>query len=157
MKNQDEKNVARRDFIKTSAAGTAGVIIGLSSLSSGLKEAVAQARLTGKPLLTEEALNRVLSTGGANERSNVPALAEAKRDVKGFIRNRFTLTRAQDEQLELLSGERLKAINGLLQSAESSGGRLMVNFGRLIEGGGQPAEARKCEKLEMTLTLVFKF
>jgi len=154
--NNNKTAVARRVFLKNGAVAAAGAVIGLSSLGA-VKEALAQAKLTGKPLLTESALNSVFSTGGANERSRMAALAEARQDVKRFIRNRFTLTPAQERQLDSLSTQRLESINRLLETAEKSNGTVIVKLGNATTG--EPALARKrgCDNFELHLSFTFNF
>ncbi len=156
MNNEGAKKVARREFMKSGAAGAAAAVVGLSALSGGLKEALAQARETGKPLLTEEALNSLFLPSGSNKRSDASRLAaEAKRDVKGFVRSRFTLTRPQEEMLESLSEEQLETIRRQLDVAERPGTSLRVTFGPTVGPGGPTARAKKCEGLEISIT--FKF
>jgi len=154
--NRDQDNIARREFLQSSAAGAVGAMVGLSALRAGLGETLAEAQRTGKPLLTEEALNGLFATGAGNERSRTSIMGEAKGDVKGFIRGRFTLTPFQEQRLESLSGEQLETIKGLLASAEKPGGRLTVKFQPPISNEGQTASMRAPCK-EFSITLTFKF
>ena len=152
MNNKDERKIDRRGFMISSASGA---IVGLSCLSIGLKEALAQARQTGKPLLTEESLNNLFTVGGSNERSMVAArIVEAKQDVKGFIRSRFTLTPAQEAKLESLSAEQLETIRRLLESAEKTGTTLKVSFGRPVEDPRQTSRKKDCP---VTFNFTFNF
>jgi hypothetical protein len=134
----DQTDVARREFIKGSAAGAVAAVVGLSALSIGLRETLGQAQRTGKPLLTDEALNNLFAKG-ADERSKMSAAGEAKRDVKGFIKNRFTLTPSQERQVDSLSQEQLETIRGLLGLTERPGTNLTVRFDRPISTDGQAA------------------
>jgi len=59
-----KKDLTRRDFVKT---GLATALVGAGCLSFGLKEALAQAKETGKPLLTPESLNKLFANGKESE------------------------------------------------------------------------------------------
>lgn len=131
MNDKDEKKVDRRAFMIT---GATGAIVGLSSLRLGLKEARAQARQTGKPVLTDRAINNLFLSGA----KAAGLAAEARRDVRGFIKSRFTLTAAQEQQLESLSPEETEAINANLALVEKRGSSLSVRFGPQMKGAEPP-------------------
>ncbi|MBS1807335.1 MAG: hypothetical protein JST84_03980 [Acidobacteria bacterium] len=122
MTEKNEKKVNRREFVK---GGVTTAAIGMSCLKFGLKEALAAARDTGKPILTERNLNSFITKNAAN----IQALAaEAKRDLKGFISNRFTLTPAQETFLDSISKEDIEKLNKGLKMIEEKGGTVKIRF-----------------------------
>ena len=153
--NNNKTSVARREFVKNGAVAAATTVIGLSSLGA-VKEALAQARVTGKPLLTESALNSLFSTDGANERSRMAAIAEARQDVKRFIRNRFTLTATQERRLDSMSPQQLESINRLLETAERTNGTVIIKLGNATTGEGSLLR-KECPKIELHLGFAFHF
>jgi len=156
MNDKNKMRIPRREFMKSTGAGAAGTIVGLT-LGAELKEVLAQASRTGKPMLTEGAVNNLFSPGGPNERSKLPGLlAEAKRDVKGFVRNRFTLTPSQDQQLESLSRQQLESISGALEAAERPGSAFVVRFGRIVSDQAEATATKQaCKSFEITLKWTF--
>lgn len=150
--NKDEKKIDRREFMKS---GATGAIVGLSALRLGLREARAEAAQTGKPVLTDRSLNALFAKGG----SKTSALAaEAKRDVRSFVKSRYTLTRAQEQQLESLSQEELEAINANLALVEKRGSSLTVRFGPQIRGTEPPLGNQLFSpmfKCKITITIEF--
>ena len=144
MNNNNDNKMDRRKFMNNAT----GAIIGLSALGLGLKETLAQARLTGKPMLTEESLNGIFSA--SNQRSATSALAEAKQDVKGFIRKKFTLTPSQEKGLDSLSKSQLDSMTSLCDAAEKSGNGLFVKFTK-------PDQAARAQCPPITFSFNFNF
>lgn len=152
MNDKDGKKMDRRDFMKS---GATGAIVGLASLRLGLKEARAQAKQTGKPVLTDRSVNSLFSIGGSKSSE---LAAEARRDVRGFVKSRFTLTGAQERQLESLSAEELEVIRANLALVEKRGSRLTVGFGPQIRGTEPPVGNQLLPpmfKCKITITIEF--
>jgi hypothetical protein len=162
MKDDDKNGIPRRHFLKSTAAGAAAAVLGMGSIRSLL----AQAKQTGKPVLTAAALNSLFS--GDRSRA-AEAIKEAKRDVKAFVRNRFTLTGSQEEQLNSISRENVDTIGALLDVAARLGTTLQVSFAgleasnlaarpdttRLSFGGSESGAGRgaKCQTVNVNVSL----
>lgn len=116
-----KKDLTRRDFVKT---GLATALVGAGCLSFGLKEALAQAKETGKPLLTPESLNKLFANGKANK----VLAGEAIPDIKAFIRRRFTLTSQQNQVLDKFSMTDLTKLQDVLKPVSKHGGSIHVDF-----------------------------
>jgi len=107
---QGVKGISRRRLIM-------GATIGLGCFKlGGLKEALAQVKVTGKPILTEQNLNAIIKNAYQNkDRTLYMRLAqEAKADIKSFLQKYFTLTNAQSEVLQSLSKENISKLNKAL-------------------------------------------
>src|SRR5215813_4507773 len=89
IKPRKEKT-GRRDFIRT---GTMAMgVFGLGCLRTPLKEALVQAQQAGKPLLLPQNLNSFIVQNQARPaEQRLKLAAEAKADVKAFIRQNFHL------------------------------------------------------------------
>lgn len=109
-KQKEEKGISRRKLIMSSA-----IALGCLKLG-GLKEALAQVEVTGKPLLTEKTLNAFIMNAYQNkDRTLYGRLAsEAKANIRGFLQKYFTLTNAQSEVLQSLSSQNIAKINKVL-------------------------------------------
>ncbi len=89
------KDVPRRQFLQTSAAALGVVATGKWAM---LRDAIARARETQKPVLSEAAMSAYLQkvrSGGTA--AQLAFLTAVKSDVRAFLRNNFTLTTAQDK------------------------------------------------------------
>jgi hypothetical protein len=105
MSKETRDGFSRREFLKTGA----GVAVGVGCFTRAeLKEALAQAKVTGKPLLTEANINShiAFSATAAPERRDHQAFAEQvrefKRDSKGYITKHFYATPNQLKEFESL-------------------------------------------------------
>ncbi|MGQ9638617.1 MAG: hypothetical protein ACUVT6_12645 [Thermodesulfobacteriota bacterium] len=85
-------------------------------LLGGLKDASAQVKVTGKPLLTEKNLNAFIMNAYQNgDRTLYGRLAmDAKTDIRSFLQKYFTLTNVQTEVLQALSVQQMVKINQAL-------------------------------------------
>src|SRR6266853_2071033 len=101
MSQKSESAIARREFLKSGAIAA----VGIGCLSLDLREAIAQARQAGKPLFTENNLNRFIRANPPKSKSGQGLGREAAQDVKSFIRNHFHLTAEQQQELESVSNE----------------------------------------------------
>jgi TAT (twin-arginine translocation) pathway-exported protein len=107
------KNLNRRQFLKTSA----GLAVAAGCFSSiGLRQAIAEARRTGKPVLTP-----------ARVESNIPAptspefhqhIAACKENPRAYLEQTFHLTRAQQRAIDSLSPDDRQKLNAALDTAE---------------------------------------
>ena len=114
------KQISRREFVK---AGVSAALLG-TCLSQGLEEALAQAQQTGKPVFTEKSLNRLF----ANAEANKALAAEAARDVKGFLRERFTLTELQAKQIALIPKSKVNELQQALKLVAADGGKITTTI-----------------------------
>jgi hypothetical protein len=112
--------VSRREFVRS---GLSAALIG-TCLSQGLEEAMAAARQTGKPLLTEKSLNRLF----ANAVTNKALAAEAAQDVKGFLHKRFTLAELQTKQIALIPRSKIHELQEALRSVAVDGGKITTTI-----------------------------
>jgi len=111
MENKsDVKRISRRMLIKIAAIGLGCFKLG------GLKEALAQVKATGKPLLTEKNLNAfIMNAYQSGDKTLYLRLAqEAKADIRRFLQKYFTLTDVQAEVLQSLSSQNITKISKAL-------------------------------------------
>lgn len=128
MSPTSSNTIGRREFFKAGAIAAAGM--GCFTFG-GLKEALAQAKAVGKPLLTEQSLNALVPAKapvGAARKEFVQLAKEARADLKAFIRMRFVLTRVQEQFLHALSDRDLAAINKAIEGALEKGSKFQVKF-----------------------------
>jgi hypothetical protein len=95
MAEKERTNMDRRKFMKSSfmAVGTT------FCLSVGLREAIANSKLTGAPLLTADTLNQKFAA--ARSARTLSAMAtEMKRDIPLWLRTNFSLTQLQAQALK---------------------------------------------------------
>lgn len=121
MSDHREGSLRRRDFLVVTAGGLGCLALG------GVREALARARQTGKPLLTDTSLNRFILQARANPKIYQQYAGMAEKDLYAFLSKNFTLTDAQSYSIRNLSKENTatldKAIDAsvkLLASAEGS-------------------------------------
>lgn len=108
-----EKDTGRRDFLK---AGTAA-ILGLGCLTAGLKDALAQATQTGKPLFLPQNLNSFIAKNQVDRVKRLTLASEAKTDLKAFLRRNFHLMPEQELGLASLSKRQLVVIKKAVDRA----------------------------------------
>jgi hypothetical protein len=96
----------------------------------GREAALAEARAAGKPLLTMENLNDLAK----NQEANKALAAEAIKDIPGFLRRHFHLTRSQDRQLKSVPAAKIRELAEMFKSVAENGGsaRFSVETGRTI-------------------------
>ena len=104
-------------------AGLSAALLG-TCLSQGLEEALAEAKQTGKPVLTEKSLNRLF----ANAEANKALAAEAARDVKGFLREKFTLTELQAKDIALIPKAKVNELQAALKVVAAEGGKITTTI-----------------------------
>ena len=110
---EEKKRIDRRQFLKNGSVGAAAV--GLTCLNfGGLREALALARQTGKPILNETNLNAIIPKSPDGLRSFG---GEVKRDLKALLHNRFAVTSAQEREINNLSPSDIKKIHQAIDKA----------------------------------------
>ncbi len=140
---QGDRNtkLSRRGFV---AAGLSA-IAAVGCLSVGLKEALAQSRQTGKPVLTADSINELF----ADERTNKALGAEAARDIRKFVRDHFTLTKVQAQRLDGLSKANTRQLNDAMKMLSKEGGSLRSTFDNTND---TPTPAGRTNKIKIDLT-----
>jgi hypothetical protein len=125
MNEEKPGKIARRDFLKNSA--TATLVAGVS-LSIDLRTAVAHARSEGKPLLTQNNLNRLIRANPTKSKSGQQLGREALQDLPGFIRGHFSLTAPQHEELASLTQEQLQQLYETLSKVIQQRGEILIKI-----------------------------
>jgi len=113
MSETKKDRMDRRKFLKGAVATTAiGLGWGCFNMSEeALADVKAKVYATGKPLLTDAALNKLI----ADAQKQNPKLAEqyaqeAKSNLAQFCRNHFTLTKQQEAFFKAVTGEQRSQI-----------------------------------------------
>ena len=112
QENKTNRGLNRRELLGTGLTG-ALLLAGYSCL--GLKDAVAAARKTGKPLFSADALNALFPNQPNAEYKQL--LAEAQANPVAFVRSHFTLTEDFDKKLKDLDDGKDKQDQFTLQQA----------------------------------------
>jgi hypothetical protein len=112
----------RREFLGKMLATTA---FGFASLRGGLRETFAAAAATGKPLLNQASLDAMIPKNPTQFRA---AAQEARKDLKGFLRNHFTLAPAQEKTLQSLAQPNIDKIINAIDTAVQKSYRLQVHL-----------------------------
>ena len=110
---ESNKGINRRDFLKSTAIG-----VGCLSLG-GVREALAQVKITGKPLLTDKSLNEIFLSAIRNRNKAVYTnlLNEAKTNLYKFLSKYFTLTPIQATLIKNISKQNIEEINKGIEMA----------------------------------------
>ena len=98
-------NMNRRDLL--GRALTSAVVLGGYSCL-GLKDLLAFAKKSGKPLFSPEALNALFPAKLNNDYKKL--LTEAQSDPQSFVRNHFTLTAEQEKSLAALTADDVSSL-----------------------------------------------
>jgi hypothetical protein len=103
---------------------------------------VAAASRQGKPLLTEAAINHLLTELRAQGRhASQKAVGEATRDLKRFLQERFLVAREQEAELDVLDPRSRAELNGAIEQGFASRNRFFVRITR--RPGGEPTLSRQ--------------
>lgn len=130
-----ENGFERRVFLER--LGAAAIGFGCFKDLAGFRAALAQARLEGKPLLTEGALNQIIKeTKAKGHKASKDTADEAKRDLKGFLKNRFTLAPDQDDAISTVDEENLAKLKDAIEVGMAPNNELIIHIYR----AGAPAE-----------------
>jgi hypothetical protein len=135
MSKNKKTKLARRQFLKDGSLATATIGLGFFSFGAW-RTALAQARQTGKPLLTEQNLNALIPKDSAAFKRFA---GEVKRDLPGFLRGRFTLTAAQESELATLTQADRELIKKAIAVAEEDGALLTVSIRRAERSSLRPS------------------
>jgi formylmethanofuran dehydrogenase subunit A len=139
MKKQKEKKptgLTRRQFLFSST-------VGVGCLAVGLKEALAQARATGKPVFTEAALNKLIAGATPEE---AKAMAEmAKADLLAFANKYFTLTPLQVKWIKTMTPKEKAAILEAINRYQKTSEKFHVKF---IQPAGDKMKVKKTLEVE---------
>jgi hypothetical protein len=87
--------------------------------------APARAGEAAAPALSEAALNAIIPAGGSELRR---LAAEVRRDLRAFVRERFTLSPLQERRLEALTAGQVAEIHRALDMALAHGYRIRVRL-----------------------------
>jgi rRNA maturation endonuclease Nob1 len=106
-------NLGRRDFLKNAGAMA---LVGAACLGTGLRQALAQAKQAGKPLLTEKGVNEFINSKTKAELRSL--MQEASKDLIGFLHKHFFLAAQQESELKTLSKTDISKLSSALTKAE---------------------------------------
>lgn len=140
MSAPQENGFERRVFLER--LGAAAIGFGCFKDLAGFRAALVQARLEGKPLLTEGALNQVIKeTKEKGHKVSKDTADEAKRDLKGFLKNRFTLTPDQDAAMSSIGEENLAKLKDAIEVGMAPHNELIIHIYRAGEAAkGTPGK-----------------
>lgn len=114
----------RREFL----VGGATAVVGLTCLSKNLRAALAQARLSGKPLLTEGNLNELIKSNPLSTPKGQQVFAEAGSNLEAFTARHFYLTEEQRRELATISAEDRRKLAAAIEQARKEGKQLKVRI-----------------------------
>jgi hypothetical protein len=117
------ENLGRRQFLKS--AGTLA-LVGATCLGAGLRQALAQAKQAGKPLLTEKGVNELINSKSKEELRSL--MLEASKDLNGFLRKHFFVAAQQESELKTLSKSDISKLSSALVKAEKQNSTVKVKF-----------------------------
>jgi hypothetical protein len=119
----DQAASDRRVFLGSALAS------GAACFGTGLKEALAQAKAAGKPLLTVDHLNALIDT---HHRSGRDAYSDFLKESKGnhiaFLQKHFHLTDGQVQDLKGLSPDQLEFLDLCVEFASKRGHKLGIGI-----------------------------
>lgn len=144
-------NMKRREFL----VGGATAAFGLTLFSKQIRAAVAAARQTGKPMLTEKNLNAFLKSNQPHTEKGQQVFADATRDLDGFLENRFSLTEEQRRELATISAADRKKLIDTIERARAEKKPINVTIARrtLPVRGSRMAHARVVPEPLRTTTI----
>ena len=118
MDNTKKMGTSRRNFLKD-ATKTSVVIAGC--LKIGLRDALAQAMTTGKPVATEKNLNAFIQEAASSKGSYARIVKEASADLRGFMMRNFTLTPEYEKNFKAIPNKEIEKVqNVIAQSIEEN-------------------------------------
>lgn len=139
MAGTKRSGMNRREFLTRSGLAIAGR--GCFGSMAALRSALAVAHAQGKPLLTEQNANALLQSvrsprtpGGAEM-----LRAQARANLRGFVRDHFALTPEQEKKLDALRPSQIGQLNEALDKGLSGRNELRV---RMIMGGPSRSDPR---------------
>jgi hypothetical protein len=132
-----EEAAGRREFLKASAAA----VIGFGCIGN-IRGALAQAKLTGKPLLLPQNVNAFIASNQGDKKLRVALAAEAKANLKAFINKHFHLTPEQVATLDGLSARQMRVVHAAIDRA-AGGTRVQM---QITGSGAFASEVRYTEQ-----------
>ena len=129
MDNTTKKGTSRRNFLKD-ATKTSVVIAGC--LKIGLRDALAQAVTTGKPVATEKNLNAFILEAASSKGSYARIVKEASADLRGFMTKNFTFTPEYEKNFKAIPDNVIEKIQNVI--AQSIKENSIVKVWYLEEG-----------------------
>ncbi len=135
MSDHREGSLRRRDFLVVTAGGLGCLALG------GVREALARARQTGKPLLTDTSLNRFILEARANPKIYQQYAGMAEKDLYAFLSKNFTLTEAQSYSIRHLTKENTATLTKAIDASA-----------KLVAGSGQREEPLPADWSPMMFT-----
>ena len=111
MGRKKEVGISRRKFLGN-ATKTTVVIAGC--LKIGLRDALAQAKLTGKPVATEKNLNNFVEEATRSKGSYAKLVGEASADLRGFMAKNFTFTPEYEKNFKAMSDKEIEEIQNVI-------------------------------------------
>lgn len=136
MAKKESGSLDRRKFLTITTGGLGCLAFG------GIREALAAAAETGKPILTDKGLTELVMETAANPKLYQKYAQMAKGDLFKFLDAHFTMTKAQSYAVRNMSSANLKTLNGAIDystKAVSAGSSapMVVGF------EGKPTEGNK--------------
>jgi hypothetical protein len=124
----DSNHPNRRWLVTAGAACFAGMS------TSAIAQDIRRAQLTGRPIFTADAFNRMVPAAGRERRTFLTAFAS---DPRGFVRGRFTLNAQQEAELVSIPDSEIANLQGLLRRAARTSDALRMEITSTPSGEGQ--------------------
>lgn len=121
MKNENRIN--RRNFLKTGTAAFGTIFC----LSGNLREALAYSKSIGKPLLTQDDLNNLL-TKAYGSKTMKTVVAEIVKSPPMWLQNNFAVTELQLKAIQSISSADWEGIKTLLRQTADKNESLKVEI-----------------------------
>jgi hypothetical protein len=133
-------NLGRRDFLKSAGAMA---LVGAACLGTGLKQALAQAKKAGKPLLTEKGVNEFINGKSKEELRSL--MQEASKDLIGFLHKHFFVAAQQENELKTLAKSDISKLSEALAKAEKQNMSVKV---KIVTAGKVAPTGRKTPDIQ---------
>ena len=98
MDKSKKKGISRRDFLMN----TTKTVVIAGCLKVGLRDAIALAMETGKPVATEKNINSFIQNSTKNKGGYERIVKEASVDLRSFVMKNFTLTPEYEKNLKAI-------------------------------------------------------
>lgn len=99
MEKSKKKGISRRNFLMN----TTKTVVIAGCLKIGLRDALALAVETGKPVATEKNINAFILDSAKSKGSYEKIVKEASADLRGFMTKNFTFTREYEKNFKAVS------------------------------------------------------
>jgi len=111
MTGRREGSLDRRHFMAVTIGGLGCLALG------GVKEALARAQETGKPVLTDKALNDLIAKTAGDAKAYQKQANAAKGDLYAFLDRNFTLTEEQAYATRYIGAANTEALNKAIDTS----------------------------------------